>query len=154
QLSAFNGLSPTQSVDFALYRNDPMVSASRYFTRPVYLPGFNWMASTEWTLTGTTLQNVEQPTTTDIQLARAGDVNLRAQVGHFRIKADFETRSLSYILQNQPSLVPFQDFPKGSTIQDELFGSVGFDYNLERIGLTFGPTVGIERPATFTPPPG
>src|SRR5262249_7282099 len=58
------------------------------------------------------------------------------------------------ILQNEPSLVPYQDFPKGSTVEDELFGSIGFDYNFERLGLTIGPTIGIERPASFTPPKG
>jgi hypothetical protein len=154
QLAAFSGLAPTTSLDLALYRNDPMVSASRYFTRPTYLPGFRWMISSEWTVTGTTLQDVNHPTTTDIQLAYAGDVNLRAQTGHFRMKADFETRSLSYILQNQPSLVPYQDFPSHSQIDSELFGSIGFDYLFERIGMTIGPTLGIKRPASFTPPPG
>jgi hypothetical protein len=87
-------------------------------------------------------------------MAFAGDVNLRAQVGHFRIKGDFETRSLEFILVNQPSLVPYQDLPKGATAKPELFGELGFDYNFERIGLTVGPTVGVERPATFTPPAG
>jgi hypothetical protein len=154
QLSAFSGLSPTQSIDFSLYRNDPLVSAVRYFQRPVYRPGISWMASSEFTVAGTTLQDVDKPGTTKPQLAYAGDVNLRFQKGHLRVKGDFETRSLSYILINQPSLVPFQDFPKGSDVKPELFGSLGCDYNLERIGLTIGTTVGIERPATFTPPRG
>jgi hypothetical protein len=154
QLALFDGISPTQSVDFALYRNDPMVSASRYFTRPIYAPGFNWLVSSEWTGTGTILQDVDHPTTTKIQPAYAGDVNFRAQVGHFRIKADFEMRSLSFILQNQPSLVPYQDFPASASTQSELFGAVGFDYYFQKLGLTLGPTLGVERPATFTPPPG
>jgi len=45
QVSVFNGITPTQSVDFALYQNDPMISANRYFSRPIYRPGFNWLAS-------------------------------------------------------------------------------------------------------------
>jgi hypothetical protein len=154
QASFFSGIAPTQSIDFRLYRNDPMVSAERYFSRPVYNPGFNWMVSTEWTGTGTILQDVDHPTTTKIQPAYAGDINFRSQVGRFRIKGDFEMRSLSFILQNQPSLVPYQDFPKGSTTKEELFAEVGFDYLFDRIGLTLGPTIGVERPATFTPPPG
>jgi len=32
---------------------DPF-SAVRYFTRPVYQPGFNWLLSTEWTLSAST----------------------------------------------------------------------------------------------------
>jgi hypothetical protein len=154
QIAAFKGISPTTSADFALYRNDPMVTASRYFTRPSYLPGFNWLASAEFTAVGTTLQDVDRPNSTRNQLAYAGDVNLRAQVRHWRFRGDFETRSLSYILLNEPSLVPFQDFPKGSKVGSELFGVVGLDYFWERLGLTAGASVGLERPATFTPPSG
>ena len=71
-----------------------------------------------------------------------------------RLRGDFETRSLGYILINQPSLVPYQDFPAGSQIGSELFGVIGVDYLSERIGFTGGLSVGIERPATFTPPAG
>jgi hypothetical protein len=82
-------------------------------------------------------------------------VNLRAQTGRLRLKADFETRALQYILINQPSLVPYQDLPAGSTANPELFGDVGADYFFgERVGLTMGLTVGMEQPASFTPPPG
>ena len=154
QISAFKGISPTQSADFALYRNDPMVSAARYFQRPVFLPGFNWLASAEFTAVGSTLQDVSRPNSTDTQLSYAGDVNLRAQFGHMRLRGDFETRSLGYILINQPSLVPYQDFPQGAQVGSELFGVLGVDYFWERIGFTGGLSVGIERPATFTPPSG
>jgi hypothetical protein len=154
QVSAFDGISPTQSVDFALYRNDPMVSATRYFARPVYAPGFNWLASGEFTYLGSTLQDANRPNSTTIQPAYAGDINLRAQVGRVRLRADFEARSLSYILVNEPSLVPYQDFPGGARIRPELFGVVGADYFFPRLGLTTGLSVGLERPATFTPPPG
>jgi hypothetical protein len=154
QVSAFSGISPTQSADFALYRNDPMVTASRYFQRPVYRKGFNWLASGEFTTLGSTLQDVDHPNSTKTQVAYAGDVNLRAQFGHWRLRGDFETRSLSYILVNQPSLVPYQDFPNGADTKSEIFGVLGFDYFLERTGLTVGVSAGIERPASFTPPPG
>ncbi len=154
QISIFDGITPTQSVDFQLYRNDPMLSASRYFARPMYLPGFNWLISMEATALGTTLQDVDSQNSTKIQPAYAGDINLRAQVGHLRFKSDFEIRSLSFMLINQPSLVPYQDFPNGSDYEPEIFGSIGADYLFNRIGLTTGLTAGIERPATFTPPPG
>jgi hypothetical protein len=81
-------------------------------------------------------------------------VNLRAQFGKFRLRGDVETRSLSYILINQPSLVPFQDFPAKAGIAPEVFGVVGLDYLFERLGLTAGLSLGLENPATFTPPTG
>ncbi len=153
QASVFDGISPTTSVDTTLYRNDPF-TAARYFARPVYQPGFKWLVSTEWTMTGSTLQDVSTLNSTTIQKAYAGDLNFRAQMGKLRIKADFETRSLTYILQNQPSLVPYQDLPSDANTTPEIFGSLGFDYLFERIGLTMGATVGVQNPATFTPAPG
>ncbi len=112
------------------------------------------MASAEFTAVGSTLQDVSRPNSTDTQFSYAGDVNLRAQFGHVRLRGDFETRSLGYILINQPSLVPYQDFAPGSQVSSELFGVLGIDYLWERIGFTGGLSVGIERPASYTPPNG
>ncbi|MSP61848.1 MAG: hypothetical protein EXR72_16240 [Myxococcales bacterium] len=153
QLSLFRGLSPSGSIDYSLYRNDP-TSAMQFFKKPEYKPGINWMAQAEVTFTSTSLQSGDVPDTTVRQNALAGDINLRAQIGRARIKLDAVYRSLEFILQNQPSLVPFQAFPKGSLVTPDRFVSLGFDYNIERIGLTLGPTVAIDFPATFTPPPG
>ncbi len=153
QLSVFNGLAPTTSLDLRLYRNDPM-SADRYFKRPEYAGGFRWLIATEWSAIGTELQDPDAPGSTKIQPAYAGDLNVRLQAGYLRIKADFAMRSLSFILVNQPSLVPFQDLPNGSEVTEELFGSLGFDFFINRIGLTLGATAGVMRPATFTPPNG
>src|SRR5207248_1466929 len=57
QVSVWNGYRPSQSADFSLYKNDPS-TAARYFQRPTYHPGFNWLASLEMTGVGTTLQDV------------------------------------------------------------------------------------------------
>ena len=95
QVSAFSGISPTQSADFKLYLNDPMVTASRYFTRPVYLPGFNWLASAEFTGVGTTLQDVGRPNSTeDAARLRRRRQPARAVRPRAPAQADFETRSL------------------------------------------------------------
>src|SRR5438045_9366832 len=48
QISVFDGISPSQSVDFSLYRNDPM-SAVRYFQRPDSPPGFNCLIPAQGT---------------------------------------------------------------------------------------------------------
>jgi hypothetical protein len=154
QLAFFDGMSPTTSLDLRLYRNDPLVSAQRYFARPEYSPRFIWMVSSEFSALATTLQDADRPNSTTNQFAFAGDVNLRFQKGKVRVKADFATRSLSFILLNQPSLVPFQDFPAGSVVLPEFFADVGSDFFIERIGMTIGGTVGVMQPATFTPPAG
>ncbi len=153
QLSFFQKMAPTTSLDLRLYRNDPN-SAERYFQRPAYSPDFKFMVSTEFTVAGSTLQDVDRANSTRTQMAFAGDLNMRIMKGNLRIKADIASRSLAFILLNQPSLVPFQDFPSGARVTPEIFGAAGFDYFLERIGMTVGMTVGVQNPATFTPPPG
>ncbi len=153
QLSLYHGLSPTGSLDYSLYRNDP-ISAARYFTRPVYKPGFNWVAQSEFTAIRTSLQDGDKTDSTTWQTAIAGDVNLRAQWGHLRAKVDAVYRSLEFILLNQPSLVPYQAFPTAAQVKPDYFIAAGVDYHFEKLGLTVGPTVGIDFPATFTPPSG
>ena len=151
QISIWSGLPPSLSLDYLLYRNDP-TSATRYFTKPVYKPGFNWLAQSEFTYTATSVQDFDHQQSTTKQYAYAGDVNLRAQVGHARIKLDASMRSLEFMLINQPSLVPYTSLPQGAEITPDKFVSVGFDYNFESIGLTIGPTVGLDFPASITPP--
>jgi|SRR5579883_827069 len=151
QVSIWDGLPPSLSLDYLLYRNDP-TSAARYFTRPVYRPGFVWLAQSEATYTATTVQDFDNPSSTKVQNGYAADVNLRAQYGHWRFKADVSTRSLEFMLINQPSLVPYTSLPNGSDVQPDIFAAVGFDYNFSKLGLTIGPTVGVDRPANITPP--
>jgi hypothetical protein len=152
QLSAFWGLSPTTSLDLTLYRNDPMVSAQRYFSRPTYTPNLGFLVSAELTALGTTLQDADRPASTKAQLGMAGDVNFRLQKSYFRFRTDLEFRTLSFILVNQPSLVPYQDFAAGATVTPEIFASAGADYFFERIGLTLGLSAGVLAPSTFQPP--
>src|SRR6185295_18299734 len=68
-----------------------------------------------------------------------------------RVKLDAAVRSLEFILLNQPSYPPYTAFPKDAEINPDLFLSVGFDYHFPRAGFTIGPTVGIDRPASFRP---
>jgi hypothetical protein len=150
-VSIWDGLPPSLSVDYLLYRNDP-TSAARYFSRPVYRPGFVWLIQSEATYTATSLQDFNNPKSTIVQNGYAGDVNLRAQYGHWRFKADVSLRSLEFMLINQPSLEPYTSLPANSDVQFDIFAAAGFDYNFSRIGLTLGPTVGVDRPANITPP--
>lgn len=151
QVSVWSGLPPSLSLDYLLYRNDP-TSAVRYFSKPVYKPGFNWIAQSEFTYIATAVQDFDAPTSTTRQSGYAGDVNLRAQYGHARFKVDASLRSLEFMLVNQPSLVPYTSFPKGAKVEPDRFVSIGADYNFESIGMTVGPTVGVDFPANITPP--
>ena len=151
QVSAWSGLPPSLSMDYLLFRNDPN-TAFRYMQRPVYQPGFTWLVQSEFTYIATTVQDFDAPLSTTRQYAYAGDVNLRAQVGHARLKVDASLRSLEFMLINQPSLVPYTSLPANSVVNPDRFVSIGADYNFQRIGLTMGPTLGVDFPASITPP--
>ena len=167
QISLFDGLPPSLSADTALYRNDQN-TAARYLTKPMYTPGLSWLVMSEFTVEGTTLENPDQADTTRRQIGLAGDVNVRIQYGHLRLRLDATGRSLEFLLLNQPSLVPFQDFPRdqaadpitgrpgqsGADVSPDLFAALGFDYFFDRSGTTVGLTVGVDRPASYKPPPG
>ncbi len=155
QLSAWDRLSPSLSADTALYRNDPN-SAARYLTKPFYTPGVSWLLMSEFTAEATTLENPDQAESSRAQWGLAGDVNFRLQYGNFRYRLDAMYRSLQYLLVNQPSLVPFQDFPSGAgvEIRPELFAATGVDYFIEKSGTTVGLTLGVDRPASYKPPTG
>jgi hypothetical protein len=153
QISVFDGLPPTMSADTALYRND-WGSAARYLAKPLYRPGVSWLIMAEFTALGTTLEDPDRAESSRVQLGLAGDVNLRIQFGNFRLRLDGTYRSMEFLLLNQPSLVPFQDFPAGAEARPDLFAALGFDYFIERAGLTTGLTVGVDRPASYKPPPG
>ena len=155
QLSAFKGLSPTQSADFKLYENDPMVTASRYFTRPAYPPGFNWMASAEFTAVGTTLQDVgapqldddaARPTPATSTCARSSATCACAATSRRAASATSSSTSRRWCRTRTSRRA------RPSTRSSS--ASLGLDYFFERIGFTAGASVGIERPATFTPPSG
>ena len=104
QVSAFKRHLADAVGRLPLYQNDPMVSASRYFTRPAYLPGFNWLASARvHRRSARRCRTSTRPNSTKTQLAYAGDVNLRAQFGHVRLRGDFETRSLE-LHPHQPAV--------------------------------------------------
>ena len=151
QVSIFDGLPPSMSADTALYRSD-WNTAARYFTKPLYRPGFSWLLMSEFTVEGTTLEDPDVADSSRVQLGMAGDVNLRMQYGNLRFRFDATYRSMQFLLLNQPSLVPFQDFPAGADASPDLFAALGFDYFFERSGTTLGLTVGIDRPAAYHPP--
>lgn len=151
QVAFFRGLPPTLSADTALYRNDPG-SALRYLTRPFYRPGLSWLVMSEFTTEFTTLEDADHAGSSTLQWGLAGDVNFRLQYGNARFRADVSYQSLEFLLMNQPSLVPFQGFPSGASVNPSLFGAIGGDYFIERTGTTPGLTFGVNLPASYQPP--
>ena len=59
---------------------------------------------------------------------------------------------VAFVLLNVPSFVPYQDFSAASKIQPDFFAAIGADQHFPGAGLTVGATLGVDRPASFTPP--
>jgi hypothetical protein len=157
QIALHRGMPVTSSTDYALYRNDP-TGISSFFRPEQYPGGLAWLVMAEGTLTAQTLQDPDHPQTTTNQAATAGDLNVRVKWNHTRLRLDAAYRSLAFVLLNVPSFVPYQDFPDEGTaaaqVEPDLLISFGGDQNFSGLGLTVGATLGIDRPASFTPPKG
>lgn len=153
QIVLHQGIPVGQSLDFKLYRNDP-TSAMTFFKREEYPGGLSWLVSAEGTYLTQTLQDAERPASTTRQPAYAADLNARVKLEKLRLRLDASYRSLSFVLHNVPSFVPFVDFPQASAdvrvkTESDLFFSAGFDYHLEAIASTLGLTAGLDYPATI-----
>ncbi len=152
QLSVHKGMPLKSSVDYKLYKfNGEQVS--QLFSPEKYPGGVAWLAQTEFTVLGQTLQDSDKTGATTTQIGKAGDVNVRVKIDRVRIRADFSYRDLAFILHSQPSLPPYADFPSAYKVKPNLFASVGVDKNWDD-WLTLGLLAGVDKPATLTSPKG
>jgi len=145
------GMPVGVSADYLLYKNDPS-TVGFWFSKEQYPKGVSYLVSASFTMLAQSLQDPDNAASTKYQLAYAGDLLGRVKINFTKLHATVMLRTLSYILHNVPSFVPFQDFPKGATVKPEIFAAVGATHYLQRIGLTLGGTTGIQLPATFTAP--
>jgi hypothetical protein len=136
-------------IDFRLYRNDPL-KREDFFKEEVYDGGLSFVVSTELSVLGQTLVSPDEPSTTVIQPAIAGDVSGRVKMGFWRFHVLGVYRDLAFILFNVPGSPPFVDFPSGIETQPEFFASAGADYHIESAHFTPGVIVGVQRPAYAT----
>lgn len=152
QLAVHKGMPVQSSIDYKLYKYDPE-RIGRLFQRARYPGGVQWLAMAEATLLGQTLKHPERSGSTTIQWGAAGDLNLRAMIGRYRLRADLQYRDLAFILHSVPSLPTYSDFPEAYEITPNFFAAAGVDHNwADR--FTLGVVLGIEQPATLTSPTG
>lgn len=152
QASIHKGLPLRSSVDYRLYKNNSE-SVTGLFAPEKYPGGLAWLAQTEFTVLGQTLKDPEATGGTKIQYGKAGDLNVRVKLDRWRFRADVSYRDLAFILHSQPSLPPYEDFPKDYSTSSDLFAAVGADRNFDD-WLTLGLIAGVEKPATLTSPKG
>ncbi|WP_438014548.1 hypothetical protein WMF18_27080 [Sorangium sp. So ce315] len=140
-----------QSVDFLLYRNDPD-RPQIIFKSETYTPGkTTWAVSLEASNLYQNLKDFESTGVTTRQSARAGALQAVIKSGYARASVTGIYRDLSFVLRNQPSLIPFLSIPdaRGASTSDELFFAVAADYYIASARLTPGLGAGLQFPAWF-----
>ncbi|MCS6799820.1 MAG: hypothetical protein NZ898_15105, partial [Myxococcota bacterium] len=145
-----DGIALQESIDFALYRNDPNHPFVAF--RPVaYEPGrFGWLLSAEANYIVQHLADIDRSNATTLEGMLAAAGQLRLQYGFWRGELTVLHRDLGYILKNRPSYFPFLSIPDEAIVNPELFVAMATDYHFARPRLTVGLGAGVQLPATFT----
>jgi hypothetical protein len=138
-----------QSVDFLLYKNDPM-KPMLLFKPEVYNPGtVAWSVSAEGSLLEQHLKDFDTAGATKDQAAYAGAIQGVVKAGFFRVSATGIYRNLNFVVRSVPGFIPFETLPKSANTDAELFGALAADYYIQSLRLTPGLGGGVQLPSTF-----
>jgi hypothetical protein len=138
-----------QSIDFQLYRNDPMAPMTFFAPEKYNENEFAYSIAAEGNALMQHLKDYENYGETKDQLAAAGSLQAVLKAGYLRASATGIARDLNYVVRNVPGFIPFNTTPKSATTQSEAFGAVALDYHLPDLKLTPGISAGAQLPATF-----
>ncbi len=138
-----------QSIDFMLYRNDPMAPMVLFAPEKYDANERAWSVSVEVTQLEQNLKNFDVAGQTNQQGAYAGALQAVLREGFLRLSAWGITRDLNYVVKNVPGFIPFETLPKDANTQPEIFGALAADYYLRAVRLTPGIAGGIQLPSTF-----
>lgn len=146
RIAYMNGLKLGMSADLRLFRSDPEFVES-LMARPSYKPGLHYLVSLEGNFLEQSLSDPDQYGTTVFQPAYAGALNFKMQKDLARLTFTLFSRSLSFILLNVPSYVPYQAMSTELENTPEVFAALGADYYFPKYHLTLGGTFGLQMPA-------
>ena len=149
RLTYHRGAPVGTSIDFALYRNDPLIQ-ERFFVPEEYPGGLSYSFSLEGTYTRQALADPDVTGTTTTYPAAAGAFWARMKYDMLRAWFLAEYRDLSFIEMNQAGYIPYNVYPSGAKVTPEIFGAIGADYHFPRPHLTPGLVLGLENPSSFT----
>ena len=138
-----------QSVDFLLYRNDPMAPMVIFAPEKYDANERAWSISVEVTQLEQNLKNFDVAGETSEQGAYAAALQAVLREGYWRFSATGITRDLNYVVKNVPGFIPFETLPKDASTQPEIFGSLAADYYIRKLRLTPGIAGGVQLPSTF-----
>ncbi|MBL8740225.1 MAG: hypothetical protein JNK04_03995, partial [Myxococcales bacterium] len=139
-----------QSIDFALYRNDPNKPQIIFKPEKYIKDKVLWQISVEGDALFQRLKDFDVTGQVTIQPALAGALQALIKANFFRASLTGIFRDLPYVLRNQPSFIPFSTIPADAETAPEFFAALAADYYIEPARLTPGVGVGLQLPATFT----
>ena len=147
RIAYMNGMKLGMSADLRLFRSDQEFVNS-LLSKPSYKPGLHYLVSLEANYMMQSLSDPDNYGTTVFQPAYAGALSFKMQKDLARATFTLFSRSLSFILLNVPSYVPYQAMSGELETSPELFAALGGDYYFPRLRMTLGLTVGIQMPAS------
>lgn len=143
------GAGPGQSVDFALYRNDPMKHDKILNVEKYDADKTTWSVIAEYSNLWQNLKDFDVAGDTLLQAARAAALQGNLKSGFFRLSLTGIYRDLPFVLRNVPSFVPFESIPDAAKTKDEFFVAAALDYHFDGPRLTPGVGAGLQFPSTF-----
>jgi hypothetical protein len=138
-----------QSVDFLLYRNDPMAPMILFAPEKYDPHELAWSVSAEAAVLEQHLKDFDITGATRDQTAYAGAIQGVVKAGYARFSATGITRNLNYVVRNVPGFIPFETLPANTKSDPEIFGALAADYNIPQLHLTPGIGGGVQLPSTF-----
>jgi hypothetical protein len=138
-----------QSVDFRLYKNDPM-APMMLFAPTKYDPHeIAWSVSLEGSYLEQHLKDFDVTGATKDQGAYAGALQGVMRLGYTRLSITSIIRDLNFVNRNVPGFIPFETLPSNTKTDPELFGAVTLDHYIPSLHLTPGIGGGLQLPSTF-----
>jgi len=138
-----------QSIDFILYKNDPMAPMILFAPEKYSANQIAWSVSLEGDVLEQHLKDFDVVGGTKDQAAWASALQAVLKYGFARLSVTGIARDLNYVVRNVPGFIPFQSLPQDAKSQPEIFGSVAATYYLQKYRLTPGIAGGVQLPSTF-----
>jgi len=138
-----------QSVDFLLYRNDPMAPMILFAPEKYDANQRAWSVSAEGDFLEQHLKDFDVSGGVKDQPAYAAALQGVVRAGYLRLSATGIYRNLNYVVRNVPGFIPFETLPANAHTDPELFGALAVDYYLAKFRLTPGIAGGVQLPSTF-----
>ncbi len=137
------------SVDFLLYKNDPMNPMILFAPEKYKANELAWSVSAEGSYLSQHLKDFDNAGATKNQGAYAGAVQGVVKSGYLRLSATGIMRNLNFVVRNVPGFIPFESLPSNTKTDPELFGALAIDYHIASLKLTPGIGGGLQLPSTF-----